>query len=288
MKGSREALKETLDRLYQEYDRSASAEDPVHVVRRFADPRDQEVVGFLASGLAFGRVRGILATLEPLVASLGSSPAAFVANFDPARDGERIRRLGHRWIRGDDLVALLWILRTILSRVGTLEAWFVEGDDASAADVFPGLESFSLRASKIDVTPIYGSCRPRPGVDYFFPRPSAGSACKRLNLFLRWMVRRDGIDLGAWSRVATSRLVVPLDTHMVRLGRALGLTRYASPGWRMAADITASLRRFDPGDPVRYDFALCHVGMQWCLNCEAPAADCPLAPFCEPPDTGGR
>ena len=97
----------------------------------------------------------------------------------------------------------------------------------------------------------------RPGVCYFFPRPSAGSACKRLNLFLRWMVRRDEVDLGAWTRVPASKLIVPLDTHVIRLGRCLRLTRYVSPGWRMAADITAIAARARSGrsGPLRF-FAL--------------------------------
>src|SRR5207302_8291942 len=106
------------------------------------------------------------------------------------------------------------------------------------------------------------SLRPRrPGVCYFLPRPSAGSACKRLNLFLRWMVRRDALDLGVWRHVSPSKLIVPLDTHVIRVGRCLRLTTYTSPGWRMAHDITASLRRIDSDDPVKYDYALCHLGM---------------------------
>src|SRR5207245_1019346 len=107
----------------------------------------------------------------------------------------------------------------------------------------------------------YGRVPRRPGVCYFFPRPSVGSGCKRLNLFLRWMVRRDALDLGVWTRVSPAKLVVPLDTHVIRVGRCLRLTRYTSPGWAMAQDITASLRHLDADDPVKYDFALCHLGM---------------------------
>jgi len=276
-------LKQALDGLYRTYDHPASARDPVEIVRRFADPRDQEVVGFLAAGLAFGRVESILATLERVLTCLGPEPAAFVRAFDPRRDGDPLRLLQHRWTRGTDLVALVWILRTMIEQAGSLEAWFLAGDDSAAPDIRGGLESFSARARQIDVRPAYGRPPARPGVAYFFPRPSAGSACKRLNLFLRWMVRRDGIDLGAWRNLPASRLVIPLDTHVIRLGRALGLTRYRTPGWRMAADITASLRRLDPDDPVRYDFSLCHVGIEACVSCAAPAPTCPLARFCAPP-----
>ncbi|HEX6211966.1 MAG TPA: DUF2400 family protein, partial [Methylomirabilota bacterium] len=117
--------------------------------------------------------------------------------------------------------------------------------------------------------------------------PSGGSACKRLNLFLRWMVRRDAVDFGLWTRVSPARLIVPLDVHVVRLGRCLRLTRLTTPGWRMAADITAALRAVDPGDPVRFDFSLCHAGMEGrCgFGRRQGDAECPLRGLCHP---GGR
>ena len=109
----------------------------------------------------------------------------------------------------------------------------------------PGLDSFSTRALETPLGRVYRGVAPRQrGVGYFFPRPSAGSACKRLNLFLRWMVRRDAIDLGVWSRLPASRLIVPLDTHVIRMGRCLRLTRYLSPGWKMAAEITTARNNF--------------------------------------------
>lgn len=125
---------------------------------------------------------------------------------------------------------------------------------------------------------------PRRGVGYFFPRPSKGSACKRFNLYLRWMVRRDRLDVGAWHGVRPARLIVPLDVHIIRVGQCLGLTRYRSPGLPMAREITASLRRLDPDDPVKYDFALCHIGMLDRCGFREPRgnADCPLNDWCRP------
>jgi uncharacterized protein (TIGR02757 family) len=121
-------------------------------------------------------------------------------------------------------------------------------------------------------------------VCYFFPRPSAGSGCKRLNLFLRWMVRHDALDLGVWTRVPPAKLIVPLDTHVIRVGRCLRLTNYVSPGWPMARQITASLRELDPDDPVKYDFALCHLGMMNACGFSRAQADsqCPLRGLCAP------
>jgi uncharacterized protein (TIGR02757 family) len=278
-------LKPRLDELYGGFDHVHSAVDPIHIVRRYPRRDDREVVGFCASALAFGRVASVLQSIEALLDVMGAHPAAFVRAFEPSRDSGRIEPLVHRWIRGRDLVALLLILQRMLRQSGSIEGFFVEGDDPSAPDVRQALDSFSTRALQTDLREAYGRRAPvRLGVCYFFPRPSAGSACKRLNLFLRWMVRKDAIDLGVWTKVAASRLIVPLDTHVIRLGHCLRLTRYTSPGWKMAAEITASLRAIDPGDPVRYDFSLCHVGMMNACGFNRPQKDahCPLRGLCRP------
>ena len=273
------------DELYRAFDHVNSATDPIQIVRRYDRRDDREVVGFCASALAFGRVASVLQSIESLVRVMGPRPAAFVRRFDAARDRGPLEPLVHRWIRGRDLVALLVILQRMLHEAGSIEAFFLAGDDPSQPDVATALDSFSRRALETDLRPAYGIRAPkRLGVCYFFPRPGAGSACKRLNLFLRWMVRHDAIDLGVWKGVSPSRLVVPLDTHVIRLGRCLRLTRYASPGWKMAADITASLRQIDPVDPVRYDFSLCHVGMMNACGYGRRQGDaqCPLRGLCAP------
>jgi uncharacterized protein (TIGR02757 family) len=278
------ALREPFERLYRSFDHAASASDPVHLVRRYHAPDDREVVGFCAAGLAFGRVASVLHSIEALLAVMGPRPAAFVRAFDPARDGARLTPLGHRWIRGRDLVALTLILQRMLRESGSIERFFLAGDDPASPDVGPALEAFSARALQTDLRPAYRRMPARAGVCYFFPRPSAGSACKRLNLFLRWMVRKDAIDLGVWTGVPPSRLIVPLDTHVIRLGRCLRLTRYRSPGWKMASEVTASLRAIDPVDPVRYDFSLCHAGMMNACGFNRPQKDsqCPLRGVCRP------
>ncbi len=190
----------------------------------------------------------------------------------------------HRWTRGVDIAALLWLLRQMLERSGSIEAFFLEGDSEATPDVGAALDSFSTRALALDIRRAYGRVPKRPGVCYFFPRPSAGSACKRLNLFLRWMVRHDEVDLGVWTRLSPARLVVPLDTHVIRLGRCLRLTQYVSPGWRMASDITHSLRDLDATDPVRFDYSICHVGMMNACGFGRKQGDlqCPLKGLCHP------
>ena len=276
--------RERLEEQYRTFDHVESATDPVHTARRFTSAADREVVAFCAAGLAFGRVASVLQSIEGLLQVMGPSPAEYVRRFDAARDRAALKPLVHRWIRGVDLAALLVILQRMLREAGSIERFFVEGDDPSAPDISGGLDSFSRRAMQTDLRPAYGRVPTRPGVCYFFPRPSAGSACKRLNLFLRWMVRKDAIDMGVWTEVSPSRLIVPLDTHVIRLGRCLQLTRYTSPGWKMAAEITESLRRLDPRDPVRYDFSLCHIGMMKACGYGTPQRDsqCPLRGVCRP------
>jgi uncharacterized protein (TIGR02757 family) len=278
------ALKPRLDELYHGYNALHVVSDPVWIVRRFARRADREVVAFCAAALAFGRVQSVLNSIEGLLAVMGTDPAGYVRCFDPARDRRALDHLVHRWTRGVDLAALVWVLRQMLEANGSIEGFFSAGLDADAPDVETALDSFSRRACALDLKAVYGSVPAKPGVAYFFARPSSGGACKRLNLFLRWMVRHDHVDLGVWTRVRPSQLVIPLDTHVIRVGRCLELTRYASPGWRMAADVTRSLRVLEPEDPVKYDFALCHLGMMNACGFGTARRDaqCPLRGACRP------
>jgi len=278
------ALKAALDRLYLAYDRSGALQDPIERVRAYPDPADREVAGFIAAGLAFGRVASILASIDAVLGVMGPSPAAFVRAFRPARHGTALVPFVHRWTRGEDVIALVRVLQHMLRTSGTIEQFFLDGDDPASEDIAPGLERFCARARAVPLRPSpRGATTPR-GLDGFFAQPSGGSACKRLNLYLRWMVRRDAVDLGVWTRVSPARLVIPLDVHVVRVGQCLGLTRHRSPGWRMAASITAALRALDPADPVRYDFALCHLGMLGYCGFKTPQGDsrCPLRGVCRP------
>ena len=278
-------LKTSLDRLYASFDHPESAIDPIQIVRRYDSVADREVVAFVAAGLAFGRVASVMASVEAVCRVLGPGPAAFVRAFDPIHDGDALRPLVHRWIRGGDLVALLWVLRHLIIRHGSLEQAFAAGLAATDADVGPALERLAAEVRTIDLSPPYGTpVPPAPGVYYFFSRPSTGGACKRLNLFLRWMVRSDGIDPGGWTAIRPSQLVVPLDTHTIRVGKCLRFTRRISPGWKMATDVTAALRRVDDVDPVRYDFALCHLSMMGSCGwrAEQGSSQCPLSEVCRP------
>jgi uncharacterized protein (TIGR02757 family) len=280
-----EALGPLLDSLYDGFNAPDAALDPVQIVRRYPDAGDREIVAFVAGALAFGRVASVMASVEAICRVLGARPAAFVRAFDPSRDAAPLRALVHRWTRGNDFVALVWILRRMLEEHGSLERAFVQGLDPAADHLGPAIERFSTTARAMDLRPAYGARVPaNPGVCYFFTRPSTGSACKRVNLFLRWMVRHDAVDPGGWTQIPPARLIVPLDTHTIRVGRCLGLTRRASPGWKMAEDITAALRAIDPVDPVRYDFSLCHLSMMGACGwgTRRGNSQCPLRSVCRP------
>lgn len=282
-------LKAALDRLYDSFNAPDSAFDPVQVVQKYPRVEDREIIAFIASAVAFGRVASVVNSTNAICAVLGERPARFLKNFDPKVHGAPLRPLVHRWTRGDDFVALLWILRTMIEESGSLERAFAGGLRDDDVDVGPAIERFCDRARQVDLRPVYGRAGftptpARPGAYYFFPRPSTGSACKRMNLFLRWMSRTDGVDPGGWTMVPPSKLVIPLDTHIIRVGQCLRLTKYQSPGWKMAADITASLRKLDARDPVKYDFSLCHLGMMG--GCRFGSTDrqhvCQLAGACHP------
>jgi uncharacterized protein (TIGR02757 family) len=280
----RPTLRPELDRQYEAFNHPESAFDPIQVVRRYEALDDREVVAFVSAGLAFGRVASVVASIEAVCRVLGPAPASFVRAFDPARDGRPLRGLVHRWTKGADFVALLLILRRLLEAHGSIERAFSSNLATDAEDVGDALEAFSAAARAVDLAAAYGRVPPTPGAHYFFSRPSTGAACKRLNLFLRWMARRDGVDPGGWTTVPPRQLVVPLDTHTIRVGKCLRFTRRTTPGWKMAVDITRALRAIDPDDPVRYDFSLCHLSMMGACGwgTKRGNAHCPLRQFCRP------
>ncbi|HEX4999666.1 MAG TPA: TIGR02757 family protein [Terriglobia bacterium] len=265
-----ETLKSHLDRFLDNFPRERHlTNDPVQFVHRYGDPRDREVVGLIASALAYGNVKSVLRSVDRALKPLGPRPAETVAAFDPRRDAKMLRGFYHRFNTARDLGALLWTIRRSLEEYGSLEGVFVSGVGAGDSDTGPAIGRFSSRMLGFGVETLYSrkEWKERLGARFFFPSPEQGSACKRINLYLRWMTRpADGIDCGVWTRLAPAKLVIPLDTHIARISQYIGLTERSSPGWRMATDITQSLARLDPADPLRYDFALCHLGI---------AGDCP-------------
>lgn len=256
-------LRLRLDALYRHYDHRFVDPDPLEYVRRQTTPADREVAGVVASALAYGNVPQIKRSIAAVLDVLGPRPAEAVRRLDARKASLRLSAFRHRFNDGRDVACLLFFVRQMLEQSGSIEAFFARGHEAGAPDVGPALASFSARALALDHGGLYrGSRLPaHAGVRFFFPSPADGSACKRLNLYLRWMVRKDGVDLGVWRAVDPSTLVIPLDAHVYAIARRVRLTRYKSPGWAMALDITRRLRRLDPRDPVKYDFALHRMGL---------------------------
>jgi uncharacterized protein (TIGR02757 family) len=259
----RERLKQRLDALYRRYDRRYVDPDPLQFVLAQRRAEDREVVGLVASSLAYGNVRQIKRSIAAALDVLGPRPAQALRRLSPRAARRALSAFRHRFNDGRDVACLFYFLRQMLETAGSVEAFFAAGLPPGEDHVGPALASFSARVLALDHGGLYGDgpLPRRAGVRFFFPSPDDGSPCKRLNLYLRWMVRREGVDLGLWRTVDPRRLVIPLDAHVFAIARRVGLTRYRSPGWRMALDITARLRRLDPVDPVKYDFALHRMGL---------------------------
>ena len=273
-------LRRRLDALYRHYDHRFVDPDPLQFVRAQRRADDREVVGLIASSLAYGNVRQIKRSIERVLAVLGSRPSRVVRRLSPRDAARALAGFKHRFNDGRDVACLLYFVRQMLETHGSIEAFFAGGAEAGAPHVGQALSSFCARALALDHGGLYGrgALPAKAGVRFFFPSPLDGSPCKRLNLYLRWMVRREGVDLGVWRSVSPAGLVIPLDAHVFAIARRVALTRHRSPGWRMALDITERLRRLDPDDPVKYDFALHRMGL-WKKDAEirslrsgAPAA----------------
>jgi uncharacterized protein (TIGR02757 family) len=206
----------------------------------------------VAAGLAYGRVTQILASIARALAPLGDSPRAFLDAAAPRRIDRLYAGFRHRFTSGAELAALLVAVKRACARHGSLEALFASGLDPHDLTVLPALARFVDTLHRL-------APRPCPSL---LSSPDDGSACKRLNLWLRWMVRRDAVDPGPWQAVPSSLLVVPLDTHLFRIGRALGLTDRRQADLAAALEITRGFARFTPRDPVRYDFCLTRLGIR--------------------------
>jgi len=254
-------LRAVLNRAYAEYDRRWIEPDPVQFVWRYDRPEDREVAGLVASSLAYGNIKQIKRSVESVLAILGPEPARGVDSLEAGQALRLLEGFKHRFNDSVDAACLLVFIREMRRTAGSVEGFFTP--KGPVTDLRGGLTDFVSRALTLPRDDLYGPgpLPRRAGVRFFFPSPEDGSACKRLCLYLRWMVRADSVDPGGWTRVPRSALLVPLDAHIINVSRGAKLTRRASPGWKMAEDVTATLRACDPEDPVKYDFALHRMGL---------------------------
>lgn len=258
--------------------------DPVELPHRYRDPRDVEVSALLCAALAYGRVDLFKPRLRALLEALGPSPADLAQGASPAELLEGARGFSYRMTDARDVACLLYGAGAVLREHGSLGACF-SAHFRGKKTVRGALGAFVDDLCAPDFTPITGRRGPTRRLKHLLPHPDRGSACKRLNLFLRWMVRGpDGVDFGLWRDVPASALVVPLDTHVHRIGRFIGLTKRKDLSWKTAEDVTHRLRQLDAADPVRYDFALSHLGISGTCASRKDArrcSDCQLKPICK-------
>ena len=251
-------LRARLDQLVATFDLATISPDPLELPRRYTSPDDQEVAGLIAAAFAYGRASHIVTNIGAALEAMGPSPAEYVRDLDAGEARIRFRAFRHRFHKTGDLVGLLERVSGVLHTHGSLQSLFRFVYREDEKDIAGSLSRFvtAILESGPKTT---GPARKR--LEYLLSSPSDGSACKRMNLFLRWMVRRTSPDLGLWTFVDPSHLLIPVDTHVHRISTFLGLNHRKSADWQAARGITDQLSRFDPQDPVRYDFALCRLGI---------------------------
>jgi uncharacterized protein (TIGR02757 family) len=284
-------LADRLERLYLAYGPETAATDPILFLGRYEAAEDLEVVGWIASAFAYGRVETIQANVGRILEVLGPRPAAALDRISDFRElaSNGLAGFRHRFHGAGDAAILLFAISRARAEAGSLRAFFESELRPEDRDVGPLLSRVVAKIAAFDYRPV-ARRRKLPEespANFFFPDPASGSACKRWNMYLRWMVRSDRLDLGLWSGIPTDRLVIPTDTHIHLVSRRLRLTRRKTADWRTAREITDRLARIDPRDPVRYDYALCRLGILQICKPQRGLSRCEECPVREPCSVGG-
>jgi len=241
--------KKDLEKLYEKYNsREFVNPDPLQFLYDYPDPEDREIVALIASSLAYGRVGRILLSLEKIFEIIGPLPKRYIQDSSLSKTRKSLSEFKHRWTTGDDIAGLVAGIKKMIVRYGSLEKGFSRFYRSTDENIIPALEGATAELRKEGAGMIAS--------------PAKGSACKKLNLFLRWMVRKDDVDPGGWKNVSTSKLLVPLDTHMHKIGNAFGMINGKQANMKTAVKMTKAFSKIAPGDPVKYDFALTRLGIR--------------------------
>jgi uncharacterized protein (TIGR02757 family) len=248
-----------LNRLYAQYNlREYVHPDPLEFLYHYPAPRDREIAGLVAASLAYGRVGQILKSIAAVLDPMGNSPCDFLAAARVSDMEETYARMVHRFATGAHIAALLAGVKLIINTYGSLYDCFLDGFSSSDSSILPALINFTEQLHSAATADRSGSS----GAGHLIPCPAKKSACKRLHLYLRWMVRNDAVDPGGWDRIPAAKLLVPVDTHMHRIGKMLGLTRRNQADLKTAVEITEGFRKWEPDDPVKFDFTLTRFGIR--------------------------
>lgn len=248
-------LKEKLEAHYQSYRQKFSSKDPVWILHRFSDERDIELIGLITAAYAYGSVDQINSFINLLLEKTGNKPYEFTINFSKRKDKKYLSGLYYRFNTHNDLLDMFSALRNALVKYGSLKNLFLSHFKQTDSNLIPALTGFTGELNK-NIPALSDRY-----YHYLFSNPANRSTCKRMNLYLRWMVRSDEIDTGLWKVVDTSKLIMPVDTHIAKISKALKLTERKTIDLKFALELTEKLKQFDPQDPVKYDFALCHIGI---------------------------
>ena len=256
---SKEKIKNKLNYHYKAFDRTTISPDPLEIPHRFKNMYDIEITAFIASVFAYGNVTQILKSLNTILEIMDNDPHNFVIEYNHKKDKKLFQDMKHRFYTGEDIAALFAGLSEIYKTYGSLNYLFLLYYFEKADNIKGALSFFSNNLTDIVIK---SSKHSSNGIKFMFPDPLKGSACKRQNLFLRWMIRDDELDFGFWKEIHPSKLIIPVDTHIAQISKKLYLTKRENVSWKMAEEITNNLKKFDSNDPVKYDFALCHIGMR--------------------------
>jgi len=243
--------KEILDNLYLDYSIKAYIDpDPLQFIYNYDDPSDREIVALIASSLALGKVKQIVKSVSIILEKM-QNPKNFLMDATLESLQKEFLSFKHRFIKGEELASFLFGVKDVLNRFGTLENCFMNGFKDSDETVFSAIQNFVK-----ELRTVTGE-----NISWILPNFSSKSAYKRLNLFLRWMVRNDNVDPGGWSQIPPSKLIVPLDTHMHKIGQIFGFTNRKGNDMKTALEITEAFKKICPNDPVKYDFVLTRLGI---------------------------
>lgn len=225
-------------------------EDPIQFPHRFEDEKDIEIAAFVSSLFAYGNRKVFIKKLDELFKIMGNKPYEYVLNFDP----KTLKGFNYRFAKDFDIIEVLRILSKLYKEDGGLKALFEYGYK---------LDKTIIMMLQVVTDYFYSNVKSEAGQGFYhlIPNPKNGGAMKRMNMFLRWIVRKGPVDLGVWNFIPTSELLIPLDVHVARLSREMGLLKRSSNDFKAVLELNENLKKFDSQDPVKYDFAIFGLGV---------------------------
>ena len=246
-----------LEELYSVYNKRKYVHpDPLEFLYNYKNKKDQEVVGLIASLLAYGRVAQILKSVSIVLDKMGKSPKSYLESTSPQKIKKDFKGFKHRFTTDEELSLFLVGIKKVLAKYGSLQRLFKSGVNKKDENILNSLENFVneiKKSANIEKSSLLSD-------------PSKGSACKRLHLYLRWMIRSDDVDPGCWKGVSLSKLIIPLDTHMFQIAKMFRLTSSKQANLKAAIEITESFEKLNRGDPIKYDFVLTRFGIRSEMN----------------------